>query len=226
MLEDLTLTCYQAEENDGAGAPFLESIDEMVLSAALAALAKALAGCTPARYGRRVTSGGGAAAHVSLRVTLHLGSFMRRPLLNRLLMQRLCKSVSAATALSQLHITSAPGVITDEDRQKLLDASRTWWDERERAVLMGTHARSVASPFRLLPAALVRQVLDLVASHSRCDVRFTVCPLPPHLPSPLSQDAAAFPVALPPPPPPPPPSSEAPRPPRPGPSSCAAVRGT
>ena len=68
---------------------------------------------------------------------------------------------------------------------------------------MGTHARSVASPFRLLPSALVRHVLDLVALDSRCDVRFTVYPLPPHLPpSPLSLDPA-LPLAPPPPPLPP-----------------------
>ena len=90
------------------------------------------------------------------------------------LVHRLAASLAKATMLAQLDLRAAPGVLRSEDLARLQEAAARSWNARARAVLMGTHLRSSDSPFRLLPAALVRQVLDLVAEESRCHVAFAV----------------------------------------------------
>ena len=134
--------------------------EEMVLSTALGAFARAIGGA----QGKRS----------ALRVALNMGGRLRERRLVALLVHRLAASLAKATMLAQLDLRAAPGVLRSEDLARLEEAAARSWHARERTVLMGTHVRSSGSPFRLLPAALVRQVLDLVAEESRCRVVFAV----------------------------------------------------
>ena len=128
-----------------------DAVAEPALGAALTALADALT---------HLRSGG-------QRVTLHLGVALRQRRCIELLVRALERSLLAATGMSQLTISASTGSSwRADDAARLVDAAKCGWRARELAVLHGTHAHG-ESHLRLLPAALVRTILDLAADGAR-----------------------------------------------------------
>jgi hypothetical protein len=151
---------------------------ELGVSAALTALATSL---------ERLNAGG-------QRVTIRLGTALTQRRLVQLLVQRLGHSLRSATGLVLLSLEAAPGVLRAADEAVLRAAAQGGWQAREVAVLLGTHASS-SSPLRLLPAALIRQILDLAAASGRTRLcvehKSATAPPPAGAPHPHAAPAAA-----------------------------------
>ena len=128
-------------------------IDELAMSAALAALAASLV--RPRRYG--------------LVVRLHLARALTLRHRIDLVIRHLCKALATAKSLSQLRLSLTSVDFRASDAEALIDAAQRGWRERQWAVLQGTHAAR-ESPLRTLPSALVLHILELVAAEGRTRV--------------------------------------------------------
>lgn len=149
---------------------------EAAMSAALCAFAEQLAVC-------RCSDG--------VRVELHIGNALQQRRHVAMLVQRLARSLRVASALASLTLTTSEGLLRTEDVEAMTKAACDNWRERELSVLMGTSARG-ASPFRLLPVALVWHVLSLVADACRTQLHVSEGALSSLSGSGSSENAAAY----------------------------------
>jgi hypothetical protein len=146
---DVSLTVAAGQAHDAA--------DEAALGAALTALAEALG---------RLRRGG-------QRVELHLGAALVERRCINLLVRQLERALLAATGLVALAVSASPGSWREADTARVEEAAWRGWRARELMVLRGTHGRG-DSPFRVLPAAIVRHILELVACSCRARVSVSV----------------------------------------------------
>ena len=102
-----------------------------------------------------------------------------------LLVKSLERALRRSTGLVELHITTAAGTMREEDVTRLVTAAALGWRERQRTVLLGTHA-DCDSPLRRLPNAIVRQILEYAEGVGRANVvvRAEASAAPPHPPAP------------------------------------------
>ena len=163
-LQELSLSVQSSRASIYGGAA-----GEAALSAALACVGHALA----------VQRAGG------LRVALRLGGALQQRRCVNLLVKSLERALRRSTGLVELHITTAAGTMREEDVTRLVTAAALGWRERQRTVLLGTHA-DCDSSLRRLPNAIVRQILEYAEGVGRANVvvRAEASAAPPHPPAP------------------------------------------
>lgn len=147
---DVHISVEQAEESD--------LVREVAMSCALHTFANALSSCKG-----------------SPRVHLDLGGALLQPRLLTLLMAEMRISLGQATELGALVVEDCGGSaggasqvrLCQADGEALQSAASASWRARSLAFLLGAHPRvGVASPVRLLPLALIHEILDRAAIHA------------------------------------------------------------